>query len=132
MIELLAILGAIILGIVSNAAWDMCKTVYRKRNDYELSLLKIFKHDQIQTLGLSAALLKKSTNRTNMELKRCIKILNEKLKDSTTYIPGSYSRATYIGSKNEYDIDIVALTHPDNDYFKGLILAPHHGSQALF
>jgi beta-lactamase superfamily II metal-dependent hydrolase len=50
-------------------------------------------------------------------------------KDS--YFPGSYSVATYIRPANNYDIDILALTHPDNDHLQGLILAPHHGSRTF-
>jgi hypothetical protein len=83
------------------------------------------------------ASLKKSTNRTNLELKPYKKVSSVELKDSTNspaYILGSYSKTTHISPTNDYHIDIldmVALTHPDSDHFQGLILAPHHGGRTI-
>jgi len=64
----LTILGGIILGVVSNAAWDFCKSIYRKRDDHQLTLLNLFGGNQIQTLNLSSANTKNfSINGTKKE-----------------------------------------------------------------
>ena|ERR1051325_2474078 len=70
MAVLLAILFDLLKNVLGGALWDLCKIAYKKRRDDELTLLNLFKPDQIQTLGLSAFILRKSEEKAKIALKK--------------------------------------------------------------